>query len=147
MTFKDKLKKYRNERNMTQKELADKASVSRTALASWEQGYRSPRMEAVFRIADVLKVDVKELLDDDHFDMMVVTRDSEDILINSYRQLNNEGKNMLVAFAQSLVYNPLYGPGEGSMKEAMLYDGAKNQKTIEEMTAEELRRLADEKES
>lgn len=137
MKFKDKLKSYRIEKGMTQEELATKSKVSRTAIASWEQGYRSPRMEAVIRIAEVLKVAVIDLLDDDtpkSFD--ILTANQEQTLIDSYRSLNDEGKRTLLTFAQSLVYNPLYGNGEGSMKDAFLYDGAKEQKALEDIIEE-----------
>ena len=143
MKFKDKLKSYRIEKGMTQEELATKSKVSRTAIASWEQGYRSPRMEAVIRIAEVLKVAVIDLLDDDtpkSFD--ILTANQEQTLIDSYRSLNDEGKRTLLTFAQSLVYNPLYGNGEGTIKDAFMYDGAKDQKTLEDLTENEKAALA-----
>lgn len=138
MKFKDKLKACRIERGMTQEELARKSKVSRTALASWEQGYRSPRMEAVIRMAEVLNVAVIDLLDDDSpksFDILTVN--SEQSLMDAYRNLNEEGKKTLLTFAQSLVYNPLYGNREGSIRDAYLYDGAKDQKVLEDLTEKE----------
>lgn len=146
MRFQDKLKMYRLRNSMSQDDLARKMGISRAAIGFWENGKRSPKIEQVMKMADAFGIDWTDLVDDEARINMTV-RSDERVLVGSFRQLNAEGKNMLVAFAQSLVYNPLYGPGEGSMKEAMLYDGAKKQKTIEEMTAEELRRLADEKES
>lgn len=145
MRLQDKLKNLRLKNHLSQEGMAKKTGHSATSIGYWETGKRIPKVGQLIKIAQAFGMEWYELLDDDA-PVYSTIRDDEHVLINSFRQLNDEGKNMLVAFAQSLVYNPLYGPGEGSMKEAMLYDGAKNQKTIEEMTAEELRRLADEKE-
>ncbi len=146
MRFQDKLKMYRLRNSMSQDDLARKMGISRAAIGFWENGKRSPKIEQVMKMADAFGIDWTDLVDDEARINMTV-RSDERVLVGSFRQLNAEGKNMLVAFAQSLVFNPMYGIGSAEFREAMLYDGAKDQKAIEDMTAEELRRLADEKES
>ena len=42
MEFKEKLKKLRNDNNISQKELADAIFVSRSAIAKWESGNGVP---------------------------------------------------------------------------------------------------------
>lgn len=146
MRLQDKLKNLRLKNHLSQEGMAKKTGHSATSIGYWETGKRIPKVGQLAKIADAFGISWLDLLDDDA-PLHRTIKDDEHVLINSFRQLNKEGKDMLVAFAQSLVFNPMYGVGSVEFKEAMLYDGAKNQKTIEEMTAEELRRLADEKES
>ena len=146
MRLQDKLKNLRLKNHLSQEGMAKKTGHSATSIGYWETGKRIPKVGQLIKIAQAFGMEWYELLDDDA-PVYSTIRDDEHVLINSFRQLNKEGKDMLVAFAQSLVFNPMYGTGSAEFREAMLYDGAKNQKTIEEMTAEELRRLADEKES
>ena len=47
---------------MTQKELADKMSIGRSAVANWETGRTNPRAELLPKIAKVLNCTVDELL-------------------------------------------------------------------------------------
>lgn len=146
MRLQDKLKNLRLKNHLSQEAMGKKTGHSATSIGFWETGKRVPKVGQLMKIANAFGIDWLTLLDDD-VPVYSTVRDDEVVLINSFRQLNKKGKDMLVAFAQSLVFNPMYGIGSAEFREAMLYDGAKNQKTIENMTAEELRRLADEKES
>lgn len=47
---------------MTQKELADKMFIGRSAVANWETGRTNPRAELLPKIAKVLNCTVDELL-------------------------------------------------------------------------------------
>ena len=143
MKFQQKLRMKRTERKMSQEELAVKVGTSKSAISFWENGLRSPKIEQVMKIANVFGIDWVELMDDDRMGSFApMTMNQEQSLIDAYRNLNEEGKRMLLTFAQSLVYNPLYGNGEGSMKDAFLYDGAKNQKALEDLTENEKAALA-----
>lgn len=55
------LKKLREKRHMTQKELATKLGVSQGTVARWEQEpNRYPAGEMIPRIADLLACDIKD---------------------------------------------------------------------------------------
>ena len=56
-----KLRFFANE--MTQQELAEKASVSRQTIIAIEAGKYSPSLELAFRIADVFGVEIGEVFD------------------------------------------------------------------------------------
>lgn len=60
--FKDNLKKLRIKKNISQKTLADKIFVSRSAVAKWEQGRGMPNEESIDLLCKYFKVDKKELL-------------------------------------------------------------------------------------
>ncbi|MGN8760343.1 helix-turn-helix domain-containing protein [uncultured Acidaminococcus sp.] len=56
------IKKNREAVGMTQKELCEKARVSRVALISYEAGRRTPPVDSCWRIANALKVSMDTLL-------------------------------------------------------------------------------------
>ena len=136
MKLQDKIRNIRLEHNMSQVALAKLIGASPTSVSYWESGLRSPKIEQLMKIADAFLINWTDLLDDDAPMLTMVIAKREESLLDAYKSLNEEGKQMLLTFAQSLVYNPLYGNGEGSMKDAYLYDGARNQKTLEDIIEE-----------
>ena len=60
--FSESLLRARQNKEMTQQELADMVSVSRSAIASWETGRRLPDMVMIERLSKCLDVDVMALL-------------------------------------------------------------------------------------
>lgn len=61
MDFKDKLKELRQGKNLTQKELAEKLFVSRSAIAKWENGVGSPSDESLDNLCNFFNVKREEL--------------------------------------------------------------------------------------
>ena len=62
MLFANNLKKLRKEKGLTQRELAERLFVNRTSVNRWESGSRLPDAEMIFRLSEVLDVDVNILL-------------------------------------------------------------------------------------
>ena len=60
--FSESLLRARQNKELTQQELADMVSVSRSAIASWETGRRLPDMVMIERLSKCLDVDVMALL-------------------------------------------------------------------------------------
>ena len=58
----DKIAKYRKEQHLTQAELAKKVGVQQSSIASYEIGRRQIPITQLFKISEVLYVDVEELL-------------------------------------------------------------------------------------
>ena len=50
------------ERDMTSKELARKLEMSRTMISRWLNNHKQPSIENFFKIAEILEVDVCDLL-------------------------------------------------------------------------------------
>jgi transcriptional regulator with XRE-family HTH domain len=63
MNIGENIKKYRKEKKLTQKELADKSKVSEISIRKYESGDRNPKIEAVTKIATALEVAAYELHD------------------------------------------------------------------------------------
>ena len=65
MTFGEKLKNARKEAGLSQEQLAEKVSVSRSAIAKWESGKGMPDVNNLKVMSSLLNVSVDYLLDDD----------------------------------------------------------------------------------
>lgn len=61
-SFSTVLKQLRDRENLTQEELAKRLNISRSRLASYEQGQREPDFELLEAIADYFNVDLDYLL-------------------------------------------------------------------------------------
>ena len=62
MEFNEKLQELRNSKGLTQKELAEKLYVSRTAISKWESGRGYPSIDSLRDIARFFSVTVDELI-------------------------------------------------------------------------------------
>ena len=60
--FRIRLKEVREKANMSQKELADKLSVSQSTVGNWESGMREPNFDTIKKIAEFFDVTVDYLL-------------------------------------------------------------------------------------
>ena len=56
------LKLLRNEKNMSQQELADALGISKSSINMYERGERQPNFEVLEAIADFFNVDIDYLL-------------------------------------------------------------------------------------
>lgn len=57
------LKELRNEKDITQEQLAEKFCVSRRTVSRWETGNNMPDLDILIEMADYYDVDLRELLD------------------------------------------------------------------------------------
>lgn len=62
MLFADTMKKLREERGLSQNEIAKRMYVTRTAVSRWESGHRLPDAAMITRLSDVLGVNVNILI-------------------------------------------------------------------------------------
>lgn len=61
MEIKNQVKKFRNEKDITQAQLAEKAGVSRQTINAIETGKYDPSLELALKIADFFDETVEEL--------------------------------------------------------------------------------------
>ena len=90
MPFKDMLKHLREERGLSQDELARLTQLSKSTISMYENGNREPKFETLEVIADFFNVDMNTLLDKKQ-PIMVLTQ-QEESHIKKYRQLDADGK-------------------------------------------------------
>ncbi len=60
--FGDKLRQIRKRKNISQEELAFKASLHRTYISDVERGYRNISLENIGKIAKALNLKIEDLL-------------------------------------------------------------------------------------
>lgn len=59
--FTKNMKKYRNEKHLSQEELADKAGLHRTYISSIERGQRNVSLKNIQKIAEALEIEIYKL--------------------------------------------------------------------------------------
>ncbi|EJO5347287.1 helix-turn-helix transcriptional regulator [Clostridium botulinum] len=62
MVFKDRLKGLREDRDLTQDQIADVLSITRSAVANYETGIREPDIALLVKISDYFNVSLDYLL-------------------------------------------------------------------------------------
>ena len=82
MTFGDKLKEARKEAGLSQEKLAEKLSVSRSAVAKWENNRGMPDIENLKSMAQLLNVSVDYLLNDES--IIDFSETKEPIVLDDY---------------------------------------------------------------
>jgi len=106
-TTGERLAKLREQKNITQKELAEHLGISSPAIVAYEHN-RSRPVRYLNEIADYFGVTVDYLLcntDDPHGTQ---TDYNEAKLLSYYRKLNEKGKTDLLSIAENFTFNPIY---------------------------------------
>lgn len=56
------IRKLREEKNMTQDNLAEKMNVTRQAVSNWETGKTSPDIDTLFKLSQIFDVSMEEII-------------------------------------------------------------------------------------
>lgn len=62
LVFKDRLKGLREDRDLTQDQIADILNITRSAVANYENGIREPDIHLLVKIADYFNISLDYLL-------------------------------------------------------------------------------------
>lgn len=129
--FACRLKKLRQEKKFTQKELAILLNVSQNAVYNWENGKREPSMDMITKIANALGVSEQELLgfsdrayalhkaveEQEVLKNVIIESEqcildgvviSDQKLLKEFHELNTFGKKEAIARVSELKYIPGY---------------------------------------
>lgn len=66
--FGQRLKELRKSKNYTQEQLAEKIGMDTQNLCKMENGNHFPQFKNLYKIAQALEIDIKDLFDYNHFD-------------------------------------------------------------------------------
>ena len=95
MALNDNIKKLREEKNLTQQQLADQLYVSRQTICRWENGSRCPDLIMAKKLALELGVSMDELVsDEDMNDIQIKYGNWRSEKIKSRLQLQEERKKV-----------------------------------------------------
>lgn len=114
----DKIKYYRKEKGLTQKELSARAGIPTISLQQYESGARCPKIETLQKIAKALEVPVNNIRSDGDLwadDMIsavsnTLVKPMDDLarLQDSFMKLNDEGRNKANEYVDDLAKIPQY---------------------------------------
>ena len=121
MTTGQKIKQYRLKAGLSQKDLGEKLNVSQQMIAQYESDKRAPKLETLEKISDALHIGIGNLLDIDTLSTSIseelyslyrsehkIRLSALQLLIGLLEQLNLDGINELVCYANSLTEDDLY---------------------------------------
>lgn len=60
--FPQRLKKFRKEKGLTQKELGERLGVKQNTFTNWENGKREPNLSTILKLAEILETTTDDLL-------------------------------------------------------------------------------------
>ena len=106
MALNDNIKKFREEKNLTQQQLADKLYVSRQTVCRWENGSRCPDLITAKKLALELDVSMDELISDEDVNDMQVNYGiwkSERIKDKKHLQTRIQNRMRLQEFRKKLL--------------------------------------------
>ena len=117
MSFSENLKKFRTQKGLSQQKLAELVGVSQTAIYNWEKGERTPKMDAITKIADVLGVKLSDLIPTDQAIDWFFERVEENRITREYNALdtaikdnldkmNESAKKKVYDYTEDLIQNP-----------------------------------------
>ena len=81
-TIGDKLKKARNEKNLTQQEVAEKLHISRTTISSWENARTLPDINYLILLSEIYELSLDELIKGDQHMMNKIKEDTDVVKSN-----------------------------------------------------------------
>lgn len=106
----EKIKELRKEKEIYQKELANKLNKSITCICDWERGRTEPNIQDLKALADIFGCSIDYLVGRENEDGIVYVTgekltNSEKKLIATIRQLQNADKDVVYKIADSLLQN------------------------------------------
>ncbi len=94
--FAEQLVKYRQDRGMTQQELAAVLEVSVSAVQKWERGSAEPNARTLQRMADIFDVSLDEMCG------RTPRETNISVMTRAFRQLTPDEQEKLIAVGRSL---------------------------------------------
>lgn len=95
--FAKNIKYLREKKGYDQQTLADKLNVPRTTLSCWENGIRTPKIEKIKHIADVLDVDI-DIVSKDYSNIKEKTFDELEILFSKNKDVLTDDDKEYIKF-------------------------------------------------
>ena len=104
--IKDNIKKYRTEKNITQKEFAKELNVAASTASAWEQGACTPDIEILFKICKFFDVDINEMVGLEPQNIELSLTDEEYEIISHYRKADELDKILVEKILLSNAFDP-----------------------------------------
>lgn len=135
------IKKYRKEAGYTQEWLANNLNVSQTAIALWESGTRTPSIDVIEKIADLLDVPPSLLMGWDERGIDIDYEIEEILTKLSHGNLTQEQVSLLVRKIESLIDEQKEIEAKTEEINSKRYNNTSAYFDSDEYTEEELRQI------
>lgn len=131
MEFKDALRKARKEKNLSQKELANKTGLKEITIRKYESGAFLPKMKNFLAIKKVLGDSLEDTAQTDFLEDLIEFTDEhirpfnlqrfaehspngniKDKLLHNFNAVNEEGQQKIVEYSNDIAENPKYKKGD-----------------------------------
>lgn len=101
----DKIRYYRTEKKLTQDELGEKIGVKKATISNYETGYRTPKQDTLFELANILGVKIDDLFPNPNDNSVEIENERPAIvgLINDIRKLNAEEQLKVHNYVKALI--------------------------------------------
>lgn len=106
MTIGENIKKYRKEKGLTQKELAEISNLSRSYLADLERDRYNPSLDSLKLIANSLEVDVSILLGENNSTIKISNTLKDDKELLDFWNILKEREDLQLLFKQTKDLSP-----------------------------------------
>jgi len=93
--------KLRKEKNLTQKQLAEKLNVTNKAISKWERGLGAPDVSLLRQLSEILEISVNELLLGERIDSLTKEQ-SDKVLVESVLSYQEEGIKKTISFSLTI---------------------------------------------
>ncbi|GFH40027.1 XRE family transcriptional regulator [Lactococcus insecticola] len=90
MSLAENIKKFRVEKNLSQRQVAKEIGVANTSYFAWEQGTSKPRLQNLQKLSVLFDVELSDL-----------TKDAAQELLQTFNDLNKERKDKVMTYTQA----------------------------------------------
>lgn len=104
----DNIRYIREGKHISQRQLADAVGTSQSAIAAYENGQKTPKLETLSRIADALDTSVLSLLPSEISEGSIIPSPEDRELLEAVSDLNTAGRKKVREYAADLSKNPDY---------------------------------------
>ena len=87
------LKKLREEKKLTQDELANKLFIDRTTITKLENNHRNPTTEQLIQYSEFFEISVSEILNKKR---IIKIQESDNLLITLIKEIDSKNKKMII---------------------------------------------------
>lgn len=105
MEFKTKIKELRQEKNISQKTLANKIECSQSIICDYENGKSEPSLIMLKKLSNVFNVSIDYLIGNASEDNVIINNTltaNENYIIKLFREMPTEHKTELINYANYL---------------------------------------------
>lgn len=112
MSIGTRIKEARTKIGLTQEELASNIGVTKGAIANYENGVSTPKIELLFKLFTALQCDANYLYQDDIPDLKVPSS-NDNGLISKYNQLPLSDRKIVDEILNAMIIKNQYETKEG----------------------------------